>query len=394
MRIRKLSFIVLLYASCITVQAQQSIEQTLEQIEKNNKTLLAQSTLLEAQRIRSKTGITPSDPVAEYDYMAGRPADAGNQHDFILSQGFDFPTVYLKKAQLAGEQIRLAEFEALTRRQEILLKAKLLCIELIYHNKLQKQIGGQKQNCEELLEGFKKRLESGEGSVLDVNKARLQLIELNREIQENTSAITRITEKLTELNGGIPLSMVDTFYSVSDRVPEYDSLRLQCEERDPLRQSLEQQKMVSSKELEVSRSLWMPRLELGYHYQGILGQTYNGVHTGVSIPLWENRNTIKYSETKVIFDDLNLADYSNAHYSEIRQNYDKYLSIKTTLEEYRNTLTEIQSNVLLNKALRLGQISAIEYYMELNYFNASLKHYLATERDYYAICAELLKYKL
>ena len=47
-----------------------------------------------------------------------------------------------------------------------------------------------------------------------------------------------------------------------------------------------------------------PKMELGYHYQEFIGQKFNGLHTGISIPLWQNKNTVKQKKAQFLFADL------------------------------------------------------------------------------------------
>jgi len=76
---------------------------------------------------------------------------------------------------------------------------------------------------------------------------------------------------------------------------------------------LENTYIITQKQLPLSKNMWLPKLEAGYHYHGILGQTYNGVHTGHSIPLWENKNTVKLQKVQFTFDNLNLQAHNTEH---------------------------------------------------------------------------------
>ncbi len=161
-----------------------------------------------------------------------------------------------------------------------------------------------------------------------------------------------------------------------------------------MRKILEQEKIISKKQIEVSRALWLPKIEAGYHYQGILGQKFNGVHTVITIPLWENLNTVKVHQSKLLFADLELEAHRNEHYHEVKRLYDKFSNLKIILEEYQATFETLNSIPLLNKAVSLGQISIIEYFIEANYYVNAYVNYLQTEREYYEVIAELYKYQL
>jgi hypothetical protein len=136
----------LIICSTVTGYAQITIDQLLKEIEKNNKSILTEKKYWEAQKLFYKTGLTPDNPKAEIDYMAGRPAGAGNQRDIAVTQGFDFPTSYGKRKSLSNEQIGNIDNQINAFRQDILLEAKLLCIQLVYRTKFQEQLTQQISN--------------------------------------------------------------------------------------------------------------------------------------------------------------------------------------------------------------------------------------------------------
>ena len=384
----------LVIAFYIHAIAQSNIENVLAEISKNNKTIQATAQFYEAQNLQYKTGNTPDNPTVEYDFLSGSPADAGNQHDFTVVQQFYFPTAYLKKSQLAKTQTAQSEFEIKANRQNILLEAKHHCIDLVHHNKLQVQLTQQKQNTEKLLSDFQVKLDKGEGNILDVNKAKLQHIEIKKEFQENVSAINELNIKLTELNGGNAITFTDTVYFITPAIPDFAQLENDYEKADPLLKILEQKKLVTQKQLELSKSLSLPKMEVGYHYQGILGQTYNGIHTGISIPLWENKNTVKQKQAQLLFSDLQLTAHTNEHYYHIKHIYEKYTNLKIILQDYQSVFATLNNTTLLNKALALGEITTIQYFMEMNYYTTAQANYLQTEKEYHETIAELYKYQL
>lgn len=388
-------FILALLMLCVAFgHAQSTIDNVVSTVATNNKTIQANRQYWEARKLQFQTGITPSDPTVQYDYMQGKPSSAGNQTDFSVAQALDFPTTYIKKRQLADEQIAQADFEMNVVRQNVLLEAKQICISLVFRNKLNVELVKRKQDHERHLLDFQEKLDKGDGNILDVNKAKLQLIEINRDFQENGAAFVQLTQQLASLNGGVAIIFNDTLYPLPRIVPAFDQLQLEYETIDPLRKSLEHEKLIAQKQVEVSKSLWLPKLEAGYHYQGILGQTYSGVHTGISIPLWENKNTVKLQKANVILADLNLQDHINKHYYEIKQLYERYLQLRQTLEDYRSVMSSLNSSFLLNKALSLGEITAIEYYMEMTYFKNAYRSYLETEEEFNEVITQLFKYQL
>lgn len=378
----------------IKVNGQTSIDSVMANIARNNKTIIANTKYWEAKTLEYQTGLTPYNPKVDYDYLIGNPAIGGNQTDFAVTQSFDFPTVYARKKQLSNEQIKQAEFHLNANRQAVLLEAKLICLELIYRNKLNSELTIRKQNTEKWLTAFQTSLEKGQGNIMDVNKAKLQLIEINATFQENLSISNQLNQKLTELNGGIPIQFSETVYLSHEFIADFETLEQEIENKDPVRKYLEQEKVIGQNQVALSKSLNLPKIETGYHYQAILGQQFNGVHFGLTIPLWENKNKVKMQQAELILNEANLQAHINQHYYNIKQKYERMTNLKSTLDEYQTLFTSLNNVELLDKSLSLGQISTIEYFMEMTYYYEALKNFLKTEMEYNKVVAELYKYQL
>lgn len=65
------------------------------------------------------------------------------------------------------------------------------------------------------------------------------------------------------------------------------------------------------------------KIETGYRYQTILGQQFNGVHLGLTIPHWENKNIVETKQAELIVNEANLQDHITTHYYNIRQKYER-----------------------------------------------------------------------
>lgn len=374
--------------------AQTKVDSVLSSVSVNNNTILANEQFWEAEKLQFKVGLSPYNPKVDYDYLNGSPVTAGNQTEFAVTQSFDFPTAYGKKKQLSNNQIAKVEFQLIATRQEVLLQAKITAIELIYRNKLQKELMIRKQNTEKWLSDFQTRLDKGDGNILDVNKAKLQLIQINSEYQENISATNQLNQKLTELNGGIAITLADTVYPYQSDVPSFTELENEIEASNPVRKYLEQEINVGKSQVVLSRAMSLPRMEAGYRYQSILGQTFQGLHLGMTIPLWENKNTVKVRQASLVSNELDLQVHKNEHYHEILGLYEKYTNLKITLDEYKTLFGSLNNTALLEKSLTLGQISSIEYFLETGYYYDALRNYLKTEKDYHQTISELYKHKL
>lgn len=390
----KNSIVIILILLYGTVFSQSNIDNVLSSVLKNNKTLIANTQFLDAKKLDYKTGLTPENPKVQYDYMIGSPASAGNQTNFDVSQAFDFPTAYASKKKMSNELIAKSELELIAIRQNILLEAKVNCLHLIYLNKRQAELKRRVNAMSQLYKNYQSKLKNGEATILDVNKSQLLLLNLNTELKLNESNIKQYNSKLTELNGGNPLSLTDTTYTISSDLPEFTKMDSLIEANDMLLKVYGKEKDVSMARVKVMKGMSLPKIETGYHSQFILGQKYQGAHLGLSIPLWENKNRIKAEKANVLVADYQIVQHRTEHYYENQQLYEKYVALKNSLTEYQAIFNSTKNTEILDKALKAGNISSIEYFMELTYFYNAYDKYLEAEKMYQETIAQLNKYQL
>jgi outer membrane protein, heavy metal efflux system len=373
---------------------QNDVDRILKEVEANNRSIQANKKYWEAKRVGYKTGLTPYDPQVEYDYLFGSPVGAGNQKDFSVTQRLDFPTTYKRKRELSNTQIAQTDLQQKVYRQDILLQAKLVTIQIIYLNKKGAELNRRLANTQQLVQDYEKKLDKGDVIILDVNKARLQLLNINHEVALNNNEIQVATTKLTELNGGEPIKVSDTTYPVTNAVPDFDTLDSLIEANDPILKVYEQEKEIMQKQIALQKSLNLPKIETGYHSQGILGQSYRGVHAGITIPLWENKNRLTAAQANLNYATTNAQSHILEHRLENKGYYDQLAVRSKSMQEYKNLLTRLNNTALLDKALQLGKITIIQYFQDEAYYFSSFDKYLQIEWEYHQAVARLYKFQL
>jgi cobalt-zinc-cadmium efflux system outer membrane protein len=374
--------------------AQGNLEAILTEIEKNNKSLISERQYWETQKLSFKTGLNPDNPRIDYEYMPGKPEEAGTQKDFSVTQGFDFPTSYGKRRSVSNEQIAQSELKFTAFRQEVLLEAKLTYFDYVHHRRLQVEFEKRLQNANLLLESITKKTDQGESNILDLNKIKLLQLEIKNQSAINQTQLQSFYNKLVELNGGLALDLSVASYPEAIPLPAFEALDSLIEANDPVIKTVMQEKEISKKQIELSRSLTFPKIEGGYHQQSILGQKYQGFHVGMTIPLWENKNTVKTQKAQLIYSDYQITEHRTKHYFENKQWYDEYLLWQQTFTEYQRILSTTNNELLLNKALQAGELSLIEYLMEVRYFYDAIVKSLEAERSLQKSVGRLYKFQL
>lgn len=376
------------------LSAQNSIDKILLDIEKNNKKILSEKQHGETKKLEYKTGIYLKNPSVEYDYLLGSPKGTGNQTELYVIQEFDFPTVYSKRKKVTGLQVSSVETYTNILRREILLDAKQYCIEIVYLNKKKSVLDKRLKNAKSLFEKFDKRVNTGDANILELNKAKLNLLNAENELQLNQVKINSVLQKLSGLNGNHPVNFNDTVYPVFDTIPAIGTLQKLYEGNDPLLKSMLSEKDISMTQIALAKSLSLPKVQAGYHYQSSSGFNYNGIHLGITIPMWENKNTIKLAKLKVDFNSSRIENRQSQILSKINELHANCMILKKNIDGYSEVLKNFNNLELLDKSLQSGHFSAIEYLIEISYFYEAMDKYLELEFEYHKLLAGLFAYKL
>ena len=377
-----------------TVFAQNSIDSVVKQVERNNKSIQTNKKYWESKQADFKTGLTPYDPQVEYDYMFGSPVGAGNQKDFSITQRLDFPTVYKRKKELSGQQIAQTTLQQQVYRQDVLLEAKLLFLEIVYLNKKSTELNRRLLNTQKLVQDYQKKLDKGDVIILDVNKARLQLLNIQNEVKLNENEKQVLLTKISELNGGTVIAINDTIYPFVPAIPDFEILDSTIEANDPIIKVYEQEKKILQQQIAVQKAMNLPKIETGYHSQGILGQSYKGFHAGFTIPLWENKNKLNAIKSNLEYAASNAETHRLNHRLENKQYYEQLDVRLKMVRKYKEFLSTLNNATLLNKALSLGQITIIQYFYDESFYFTAYDKYLQAEWEYQQAVARLYKYQL
>jgi outer membrane protein, heavy metal efflux system len=374
--------------------AQSNIDDILRQVSVNNLQIKAGSDLVKAKRSEFSIGLAPYDPFVNFDYLFGSPKGIGNQTEFSVIFSFDFPSVYGKRSKLSDMKSTQLNYDEHSLRQEILLETKLTLIELVYLNRKNAELNERFVTANRIYDYFTLKLQQGDVNIMEVNKAKLQVINYKSDLELNKAEITRLNSKLTELNGGKALLFTDTTYPEIMDMPAFEELETEIESTDPVLKRLNMQYKITKQEIDINKDLRLPKIELGYRYQGLLNESFNGIHAGISIPLWEKNYTVKSKELQSRYTKSLIETHKNEHYYEIKQLYDQYVSLNNTLTETKELFGSINNYELYEKAFLLGEISSIEYLMEMIYYYSIKDKINALEKEFYLLNSKLLRHQL
>ncbi len=385
----KISLIILVLLFGMVEVFSQTIDDVLSQVMKNNKELQAARQLFQAQQVGYKTGLAPEDPRIEYGKTWGNQLEV---RKFGLSQKIDFPTVYLHKKKAAALKSQQSEFEVLRKKTDILHETRLLCIELIFLQKRQKELRRRLENAQNLFESAKRKSESGEASILEFNKAKLSFLKQQNENRFLTFQYEDAKKRLTKLNGGNPIAFSQSEYPLFAGKNDTVEVVQAYLQKNPKILFYQAETKVLDAEYRSLKAQCLPDFEFGYALEKKQGENVNGVRFGMSIPLWKNTKKLKFKQQQQLYNEKFTESSLENEKSFIRRQIEKVNALEKNYQQLRESLQSSDNAELLNKAYAGGQISAIEYYLELAYFYDIIDEYLRTEYEFNIAVASLYKF--
>jgi len=381
--------IISIISATWSVQAQSGYDAVLQQIEANNTTLAALRQQTEAQKLGNRTGLVPANPEIEFNYLWGNPSVIGKRYDISVKQSFDFPTAYIVRNRMANMQNENAELSYKAERLNVLLSAKQTCIELVYYNALTREYAVRLQNAERIAEAYKSKLKAGEASALEHNKAQLNLTTVQAEVSQIEAERIALVLELKRLNGGQELIFSTNGYLSKLLPAHFEDWYALAESKNPVLQYVRGQIEIEQQQVKLSQALGLPKFSTGYMSEKVVGQHFQGVTVGMSIPLWENKNRVKQAKaqsqaTEIVFEDR------RAHfYNRLQTLYYKAAVLQQNAQKVRQSLSQNNNAPLLKKALDAGEISLLNYLLELEFYYNAINNALEAERDFELTMAEL-----
>jgi outer membrane protein TolC len=390
---KRLSSIILFLILTQLANGQVSLKTVLDSISVNNLYIKASSQNRDAEVVLAKTGISPDDPTIDYGYFPGSNQEIGTKSTLNVTQSFYFPTVYSRKktgANLSAE--KSGEIHLLKLRQ-ILSLATSNYVEWVFLTKYTDELKKRASAADNAKSLAEKRIKFGDANQLELNKARIEALHWSNELRTNTTRRDEKWQLLVAMNGGKPMTITKPEYPLWQLLP-VDSIYLIASQKDPLLKALGYDQKITANNVKLQNSLWIPQFKAGYGQETITQGTYRGFQAGISIPIWQNKNGVKYARLQQQSTESNLAAYLQQLKTSIEARYQVVSSLKTSVDEYRKVIESVNSQELLNKSLQSGNISILEYYRELSGWYETYDRYMTSVRDYYSEMVFLMQFNL
>ena len=338
-------------------------DEVLRQVERHPLLLAAQQHA-EADKAEARAGLLIPNPEVEGAYFWGDPAEIGIRWDLSVSQSFEMPSVLARRARLRELECRAADIEYAALRQQLLYEAQQACADHLYHL----AVSGIRQYrlavATRLAELYARRFAAGDCSILDYNRAQMNLAEVQRAADE---AVMQVRSSQVMIDYFVGRQSYDFPYSdypealIDGGADGLDSL-------SPQLRQLRNHCDATRQQLSLSRAQWLPEMSVGYASENIVGETFRGVKAGLSLPLWNQGRAVRRDRIAAEAAAQALEAQRQRVAAERASLRLQMVALRSNLDTLKSAFAQHNSLALLDKALEAGEISLEQYLLQADYY--------------------------
>lgn len=376
-----------------SASADNEIDRVLTLVAQNNLTLKAQKHEGEAQVLDVKASNALAGPSVEYSPFFKEGYGGVAESELVVSEEIEFPTKYAmrrKQATLLQESTGHAYDK---ERRDILLQAKLLCMDIIRTNQTIGMLQQRMDGSNTLKEMYAKRMEAGDANILEVNKVELDCMEVGMLLTEMQNERIQLLQQLQQLNGGQAIEVKAMEFPEEAAITDYDTFVKMALLSDADIQMAEASLRSAMHEVSASRKEWLPNITMGYRRNTEMKEQVNGVLVGLSFPLLGNGNKVKAARSRQKSAEIQVEQARLEKETQLRSCYQQMMSMQQVLDHSDVKMMQ-QTLSLLSKALQHGEISALQYYTEINSIYEKLQRHINVHCQSVKLNAELHKNEL
>lgn len=379
--------------STYSIALADNIGDVLKQVASNNLTLQALAHDNQADVLDIKASNSIGGPSVEYSPFFTKGYSGVAESELVVSQEIDFPTKYAARNKQAKMQNIVGEQLLIKQRRDILLQAQLLCIDLIRLNQTLSMLHERLANSETLLQMYQKRMDAGDANALELNKVKLDCMEVRTLVNEAQGERTSLLQQLRQLNGGKPIDVIDTVLPEYPQITNFESYRALALASDADVAVAQTALRAADMNLKLQKNEWLPNISFGYRRNTEHGEGINGFLVGVSFPLYSNSNNVKAARQRRESAELQVMQAHNEAEASMRTNYEQLQGLQQVIDHSDVKLLQ-ESLTLFAKALQQGEITALVYYVEINSIYEKLQRHIDLHCQSVKLLAELHKAEL
>lgn len=357
-------------------------ESWMVQIAQNNTTLKALHRQMQASVLANGSNLSLPDPEAEVAYLVGTPKGVPNRTNVSLTQSLDWDVLLGHRRMLAKANNQVAYNDYRQAVQQVLTEADEQFTTLVYYNKLCGELAKRQALAEEIERLYQQKFERGDINQLEVNKVRLNASVSRADLARANNERQQILANLQRLNGGEMVAFTDTIYPLESKaLPPLADFQSALEGSLAV-QTAQAAVAQSEAEIKVAKAEGLPALTVGFQGEYIKQNNYSGLSLGFTLPLWGNsRKKVRKAEAELAANRLTVDDVVYQERAQVAKQYASAKQLQQSANALQKDMQQMNNDHLLRRSLELGQISLLDYLLELSFYYGARTSQLEAERD-------------
>lgn len=363
--------------------SQNAFLRVVDNIAINNKEVTA--TIAQDASINAALAINNRLPAPElsFGHLWGQRG-IGNKWNVEVSQSFDWPGVYSARREANRYQSLASEASVAKSIYDVRCNTAQALLSVIYYTKLTDLYSSNLSRVDSLLDLYNRGYKMGEISILDVNKLKIDRIAANRALTSAMEGYTESISLLRELNNNEP---VDNIVSDLPDFPDINLLGLNSYVSEVSRYNAElnykqHQANMAKANVKVAQQSRYPGFSVGYSHEYEMGENFNGLSIGITLPFLTSGKSVTAARLEQLALEAEADALQTAITSKMAGLYNKAVLLYDEQTQYSKVLTDDDSVRLLNLALRQGQITLIDYMLQVNFFTDAKATHLQVQYNY------------
>lgn len=360
----------------------------------------ANNTLLKAARsgnaaiiAETKAENTVGETSVEYSPFFRKGAGGVVSSELIVSQEFDFPTIYRARGKSVSLRQNALDHEYAVLRRDVLLETQKLYYDLLMVTGKRRILNERLSAADSLLSICEKRMKAGEATILEYNKVSIDRMTVMAETAANDGETERIRLEMERL--GLAPEVLKKLSISQDRsywddIPQPAPYDLQDKGADI--SCAEATLQLAEQDVRISQMEWLPKLTVGYRRNTEYEEpAVNGFMIGVSMPLFSNSKKVSAARMRKNAAEQQLESTRYQAENRRRSLQAEASSLQKQLAVYDVPLLHRTLTTLL-QAVNAGEVTIAAYYNEADNVYSKLQDRLTIENNYNKIIAELSIY--
>ena len=365
----------------------------LQAVERHSPGLQSAAATAHSSQIEARTCNTLPNPELEYIHSWGSSGAVG-EDEFTATQGFDFPTAYVQRTRAARAREDAAQASYRQVRMETLLQARLAVQEILYLQKRIEVDSLRLADAEFARQIARVRAQAGDITSIEENRIEFQSLSARNNLTRTRMALETALTSLSSLSG---LSLGADVQIEPMPLPALAPLEQVLEQAyaaDPALSAARASGQAAQADRRLAVSLALPKFSAGYKYSSSDGAKFHGVVAGMSIPLFESRNTVRLARARQAEVEATTLALETNLTADLTAKYSQACRLEAMSRTYQSGGEGAEKSALLRKALQEGSLTILEYFTELDPVYRHMDEINELSYNYRSLLIELNKYAL